>query len=1245
LICDWWFKVDCNSAPEHYAESSEQLQRAQRLRQQKLRHVVRSEQGFGASGEIFFRNDARAAESIQKPAAVRLPQGRSFRAPNSNINKRMDNNADDANKSGENPNASEILYARRNIRKGKSNDDEEAKGREIQDTAETASFVKDRSTYNGYSYPVPEKANGYEYSNPEKSGYQYLPPQQGYNYEAPRPDIKLVQSNAKSEKIKNNKIFLSEPQPFNTRPTEMYASTVAKLEVSSTSRSPVGKSFVAATTQRPQSKSTASTTTVTRRGSTTYQSSLKTSEVKSSISSRIQAVNSVVAKTLKTTTPSYESTKINTYSTARKSNGKTKETPFYTPTIPTIRETPTTTTLSPTTTTEVPETSTKPTNSEIVKHALEMMESLKDLDMASVIPPEAERYMGMRTGLEVPPSSGPNALHSLALYFANGDTNNTKRMTEEQKALALSQGIASVFLSDKTVTKYEALFPGENKSPTEPSAFKIMEFSQTDSRNNDEDDDLETQHSKNPVLSAAGTPQLREIAQVFTHALSAYLQDPEQFRKILSEIRPTQPPPIQSNEIPRFAGENEFVRQESAYNIPRATATTGKPEELEIFDFSDVTTSPKTYESETTENFDEITTTEPTIISTTYYPHVTETLPPASSNLADKTPGSRLLTEQLEKTANENFNTRQGKDLDQSLGLLADEINGGLGSTSQFDFGYGNSNENEDRSYFPEEKGSKSKLTPYGFGVKPENSTPIHDTFPTALSDTQAVPLRWGEDLTTVQPLDDANAYPTVFSDLLPPYDINGTEVFNIPSNDIQLPSEENDEALQQAQSQSFVSGRNNIYTELKKSKTYNDYLNYNEEFLLGTTNFGEKIVTTTEIPQTTTVKGHFVTKSIPVTTTNVPDTTTYEYPTTTSYSESVRTTLPDSGTYNTDSKTTLSYTVFLDPLNINDGLMESDDDSTVTPSPNTYLPRDSTSTEDVDQVSETTYATTQRRGKSSFATTPLTIRFAGDETNIVEPMQKRANEMFGNLNETQVNHLMNVMKKAEENRTVKRLILLLIQTCDGDDHNKTLEESRSALLNALIGMDNAGNGDKRNEIKIINTRREKTFRSTTITTTPIPITTYKSPYHEKYTSSESASKEQEDIEGTTVSFDQTTNFPSRSNFVESEITTQEAQVITTEAEITTTEIPVTTSTTEKPITFPSKTRSRSIESKPKFRLKTNASLKTSSENVRHQKSLGTHEEFVAEASQNTSIEHKRADARALELLRSLYSLASRWGK
>jgi hypothetical protein len=1216
LICDWWFKVDCNSAPEHYAESSEQLQRAQRLRQSKLRHVVRSEQGFGTSGEIFFRNDARPAESVQKPAAVDFPhQGRAFQpAANSKINKRMDNNVNnnEANKSGENLSASEILYSRRNGKTNKSKTgraisgaEDELKSREIQDTAETSSFVKDKSTYTGYSYPQPDK--GYDY--PKSSGYQYLPPAQGYNYDTPRDGKKINLGETKSEKFAS-KIVLSDPQPFNTRAPEkstvMIATTVASFGISSKS---------SAVTEKPQAlKSTA-------RGSTTYLSSLMESNEKQNAQVSLNRIQSDTSKEFKTTTQSYETKRANTYSTARKPNGKTKETPFYTPTIPTIQTTESITTPF-TTTTPTPDVSTKPTHSEVVQHALEMMESLKELDaMEGVMQSgDTELYMGQRSGLEVPPSSDPSTLHSLALYFANGDINNTKRMIEGQNS-----GISTVLLSDKTVTKYEELFPHDSRSTTESIDKLQTVTSKSLPQQLDEDslNDLETQNSRNPVFSAAGTPQLREIAQVFTHALSAYLQDPEQFRKILSEIRPTTPPPLSEiNEIPRFPGDNEFVRQESAYNIPRATATTAKPED-EIFDYSDVTIQPKSTTIETT---DESTTTEANLIVTTTYP---ETLPPASSSFADKTPASRIVTENAEK------NSRGSKKF-EDFNTSADEINTGL---------------DEGTNYFPEKTGSKSSLGPYGLGVKHENSTPIHDLLDS--TNTEAIPLRWGEDLTTVEPI--TEQYPTVYSDLLPPYDINGTEVHVPPSNDLQIPfNEEKDESLHQAQSQSIVASRNNLYTNNKSSKSYNLYNSVSEDSS-ATTKFGERVQTTTELPaETTSIKGHFITKDFQqqATTTLESDILTTDYPTTTI--ESVKTTISD------DTKSS----IFLDPLTINDGLMESneDEEDSTKSSPNTYLPGDSKE-QDEQQQSTSTFASTQRRGKSSFATTPLTIRFAGEEVNSnnnnsssnnsnVEPMQKRANEMFGNLNETQVNHLMNVMKKADENKTVKRLILLLIQTCDGDDHNKTLEDSRNALLNALIGMDNPD--ENQNQIKIVKTRREKSLKTTlasttttTTTTTEIPITTYKSPQHEKYTSSETG----EDQDTTT------TELPPRIDRQQADIVDDEdsqhheypAQVEVLQVDTTsTTQAPTTTSTTTtaKIITEDSlfvaaaNSRGKTLADQiPKFKLKSNLKSNTG---VRYQKSLGTSIDSLSESGSQQ--DHKNADTRALELLRSLYSLASRWG-
>jgi hypothetical protein len=142
-------------------------------------------------------------------------------------------------------------------------------------------------------------------------------------------------------------------------------------------------------------------------------------------------------------------------------------------------------------------------------------------------------------------------------------------------------------------------------------------------------------------------------------------------------------------------------------------------------------------------------------------------------------------------------------------------------------------------------------------------------------------------------------------------------------------------------------------------------------------------------------------------------------------------------------------------------------------------------------------------------------------------------------------------------------------------------------------------------------------------------------------------SKELEDSEATALPFEQTTFYGQNSNV--NEYTTQDYHYSTTDQEaITTTDIPSTT--TQLPTTTTIKSEpiesSRLTNSKPRFRLK-NSSVRSqvNSElsSIRHQKSLGTNEEYQAEAS--STLENKKADARALELLRSLYSLASRWGK
>ncbi|XP_073827946.1 chitin-binding domain protein thawb [Musca autumnalis] len=100
--------------------------------------------------------------------------------------------------------------------------------------------------------------------------------------------------------------------------------------------------------------------------------------------------------------------------------------------------------------------------------------------------------------------------------------------------------------------------------------------------------------------------------------------------------------------------------------------------------------------------------------------------------------------------------------------------------------------------------------------------------------------------------------------------------------------------------------------------------------------------------------------------------------------------------------------------------------------------------------------------------------------------LQRIANKLFGGLNETEALHLKNVMAEAEHNRQILRLLLLLIQTCD--DHNgKALERSRKSLLGALISMD----GKLQSSGKGKSSRAHGTQQTLT-TTEKLPVTTYR---------------------------------------------------------------------------------------------------------------------------------------------------------
>lgn len=184
------------------------------------------------------------------------------------------------------------------------------------------------------------------------------------------------------------------------------------------------------------------------------------------------------------------------YSTARRLE-TSRTTPFYTPTIPTIASRfdqtattttppvvytqPTTTTsrvTTTTTTTAAPDSSTTPLSLEknpinVSEHAIEMMKTLQELEMVTATSATPDSELGSRLGLNIPPSSGPDALNALAVYFANAMENATKTVeqqgsqssntTSPPSDAVTSSGsdnekIKKANFRDETVEGYEKLF-------------------------------------------------------------------------------------------------------------------------------------------------------------------------------------------------------------------------------------------------------------------------------------------------------------------------------------------------------------------------------------------------------------------------------------------------------------------------------------------------------------------------------------------------------------------------------------------------------------------------------------------------------------------------------------------------------------------------------------------------------------------------------------------------------------------
>lgn len=1250
LICDWWFKVNCAASPGHYAESSEILSRAQhRYKPHSHKVPVGDGSTLTATANPFI---IRPAESSRQRSIDPFD----FQSDASN-------ESYEENISAPARQSSRGSSSRRS--KAHSRDTSKFSSKETQEVAASSSFVGqgNNNNFNGYHYREPadnkftfasEKKTTSSNENQSTATTTAASTQSTVTTTAapqttttPRvttttsaPTTKTPSSAESSEK---DEVF----NGYHYLPPERTSRRLESTRAPAPTRIPSTNEANRLTTEQPASFMARETTT--QRNFNRQTESTITDAEDTTVQTR---PTTTAPPLIRNSTP--QPLRRNSSALIDRIRPNTsRTTPFYTPTVPTILNSR----FSATERTTFGTTENLPTASPLAvsEHAMEMMKTLQELKLDTTIQPTASsdnEYNRLRPGLDIPPSSGPDALNALAIFYATANDNLASNRSENVRLPGLEDldvqignvsKLSSSLVSNSTAQKYENLFGID--SSKEQSKESYPEFTSNSQTGPASDNDLETEFSSNPLLAAAGTPQIRELAQVFTHALSAYLHDPQTFRRVLSEIRPTEPNVPRSTEFltNRIGRTDEFNKGTGPTYLPTAstlsaTATTPPiptTEDHEILEFSDVTASTINKETTPTTTDSTPTTTQSLTDTTTNPPQSTKSglstthtqILKKSLNHIDHVPASRILTEALENTANNRYTNSILEATTESSNPLAMEINGGLVITTNYPYLQEDENTNG-TGYFPvrnrlgdDDDSRKSSYQPYGQGVKPSNSTPIFDRNPNESSTSSF-------DVTsaTTEP-------PALLSfDLLPPAVIN--KGFTLPINDILPPVDDND--LQRAQSQSIYGNGNDI--SIRGGKTAK---------LVDATAQRKEASTATESTTSGQINGHYITQTIS--------------PSTPAPEKLTRTTIPDSGKI-TGPWSTLAYTVFLDPLTINDGLMEAND-GTITPSPHTYLPR-STQTPTYAEVSQTAteslraLADAGRRGKAAPSTASTARPTSSD---YMEVMQQKANEMFGGLNDTSVDHLMNVMKKADKSKTVRRLILLLIQTCD-DDYNTTVEQSRTALLNALIGMD--GKIDEENELQIIKTHRNSINRSAksiaapglqntlgddapTISSTSIPITTYHRPIVDVLNrngftaSSSAASSTPQYVPSTVATTTPATFFTTTSEFddiaYKSTISDSTEYETTTNYYPTVTEYPTTyrttISSTHRPTTVAINNRNSRRNSAPS----SNGDSKRVSKDL--DRYLGTGSGLQVDAA------HKHSDTRALELLRSLYSLAGRFGK
>lgn len=800
-----------------------------------------------------------------------------------------------------------------------------------------------------------------------------------------------------------------------------------------------------------------------------------------------------------------------------------------------------------------------------------------------------------RPGLVVPPSLTPKTLHTLAIYYATAlDNLSTTASPEETEATTpafdeyetIDDGLPALF-SRHTINKYSSLF-GNGKDNAE-----LLEEIKLDPNGtyNELADDLSVMQSQNPI---ATSPQIRELAQVFTHALSAYLQDPVQFRKVLSDIRPTHP----------SFGDMLTTTEESSNTEP---TTTVNEEDDEILGFSDDNKSRPALISLRDSKSLNIATEYPVYsedLTTTQRPFTSEVTSTTTRATTSWSPfrccGRISASYTSASTPKEALTTpiSFGNTVAANVNTLANNYNDTYLTTTE-------------NSYIPKYGGFQNNTgvetdSPYGKEVNPTNGKPLNEYV-----EATNLPTAWGVDISdpTSAPI---TSHANIFESKkirsttsLPPT----TAVYFTETDSVEL---ENEEELQRAHSQSFITPQDN-------SVRHGKQINFEENKTPLKKPSEELEAPTLPDFESTTVQ-----------TTTQPSTTIQDniesFTTVSPISSSIFTS-PD------NDKTTYQFqwpstyenwqSTVLDPITLNDNLSPSGPESQQIVRQTISWTTDTATTPSIEYTGTSEQAfspsynieltTTDDRNAERLGRllrNPTSTETAQqDLTTITDTVVEKAKEIMGGMNATTTEKLMNVMKKTKS-KTVRRLILLLVQTCD-DDHNTTAEASKKALLEALMAVSQKD--------------MDEIAREEGVTDIPTTITDYEQRSTDsqrrtdRFTERQEVRSRQTDRRGKSLNFD-----PSAINSLSNPSTPENVKQTDLQ----------TASTTQSPTTTVANRRGAK-----KFLVRT-----TPGEPITTRApSVDSPRAEARVAPQGADLK-TTADTRALELLRSLYTIAARWG-